>query len=498
MNITFVYRGFESLGIESLSAVLKQAGYGVDLVYDPALFDTMFVTQKAISQFVSYYPVTLQRLKEKKSEIFAFSVFSDDYSWASRMAKDLKQVKPESIIVFGGIHPSTLPEKVVQEEFIDYVCVGEGEGPFLDLIKAIDHKEDVKKIPNIWSKRGGEVFSNHPRQLVEDLDALPFPDKDLFHEEYYGFSTHYYNIVSTRGCPFDCTFCYPSYFRELYKNKGKFLRRRSVDNVIEELIKAKEKYNMKMVNILDDVFTFDKEWLRDFARKYHKYVNIPNFCFIHPMCVDKEIVGSLKTMNTVAVNMGIQVADEGLRKQLLNRQESNEAIKKTMRLISETNIFLYVDLLLGVPGQDKGELINTANLLSEHRPDAVTMCWLNYYPKTKISEIVKNSNWAKQKSQDLDEETQKLGFLILISNLLPKRILRLMIDKRLYKLLPQLSPKSYRTYTVNFAFACFISFWKEVFRLKKTTALYALRKVLSYYIFFTKKILNLNRVSHDK
>jgi radical SAM superfamily enzyme YgiQ (UPF0313 family) len=243
-----------------------------------------------------------------------------------------------------------------------------------------------------------------------------------------------------------------------------------------------------MVNFLDDVFIFDKEWFLEFALEYKEKINVPNFCFIHPLFIDKDIVHYLEIMNTRAVNMGIQVISEKVRKKVLNRYETNHQIEQAIKQVRATKIFLYVDILLGVPGQNSNELIDTASFLNLNKPDAVTVCWLKFYPGTnikQIGELIENNGISELNKKEMG----KLGFLIIISNLLPQGLMSFIIKRKWFRSLPTLSSEDKKTYTLNFMFACIISFFKEIFRTRRTTALYAFRKVFKYYLFFTRKLI---------
>ena len=115
------------------------------------------------------------------------------------------------------------------------MCVGEGEYPLLELLTAIDNRKSPSKISNLWLKEDGKVIINNVRSPLGDLDSLPFADKDIFFNEYSGFIKNSFMIVTSRGCPHSCSFCANSYLNNLYPEKAGYVRRRSVQNVIEEL-----------------------------------------------------------------------------------------------------------------------------------------------------------------------------------------------------------------------------------------------------------------------
>ena len=244
MKIAFVCFGEEQLGVEYLSAVLKSNGHNTKLFFDPLLFNDFILKIRSFARILSCKPTILKELEKFKPDLICFSVISDHYINACDLAKSIKKTT-KAPIVFGGIHPTSVPEEVIKNNFVDYVVVGEGEYALLELVSVLEKGKDTTKIQNIWSKKNKKIIKNPLRPLIGNLDELPFPDKELFCER-VPFIASKYTTVTSRGCPFKCTFCNNSYMQRLYHG-SKYFRRRSVDNVIEELKLAKSKYNPKQV-----------------------------------------------------------------------------------------------------------------------------------------------------------------------------------------------------------------------------------------------------------
>ena len=157
----------------------------------------------------------------------------------------------------------------MMNDFVDMVCVGEGEYPLLELVETMERGETNHSIGSIWFKENGKIIKNEIRNTVTDLDELPMPAKDLYYSKSTHFSKCYY-IMASRGCAYSCSFCFHSYMRELTRDKGKYLRFRSVDKVISELKMAKEKYNIKSIRFFDDSLGSKFSWLEEFSIKYPK------------------------------------------------------------------------------------------------------------------------------------------------------------------------------------------------------------------------------------
>ena len=159
-------------------------------------------------------------------------------------------------IVFGGIHATSVPDRVLARDFADFVCRGEGEYPLLELVEALAAGAEDFPIPNIWYKKDGRIVANEARPLIADLDSLPLPDKELFYRE-APYARKEYNLQTLRGCLNGCAYCHNGLERRLWQGKGEYLRRRSVDNVMAELIAAKKRYDFVTLKIWDEVFPYD-------------------------------------------------------------------------------------------------------------------------------------------------------------------------------------------------------------------------------------------------
>jgi len=374
--------GSENLGIEYLSSFLKEHGHETNLVFDPSLFNDKywFDIPLLYHVFKKKDEKIISEVIRNKPDIVCFSVFTDNYRWACNLASKIKK-KINVPIVFGGIHATSVPEIVIKNSFVDFVFMGEAEHALLDLAD----KKDPIKIQNLVYKKGDKVIKNPLRPLIQDLDELPFPDKRLF-KKYLNFNQ--YMISTSRGCPFQCTYCYSNYLSRLYRRKGRFLRRRSVENVINELQLAKKEFDIKKVSFEDDVFTMDKKWLKEFIDRYKNTINLPFRCITHPLFLDAEVAGIIKNSPCYKIEMGIQTMDEEIRRKLLRRYETNEQLINVMSVCRTFKLPFYVDHMFGFPGQDERVLRKEALFYNKYRPKRITCYWLQYFPKTDIVDIM--------------------------------------------------------------------------------------------------------------
>lgn len=396
MKTVFVRAATESLGIEHMSAALKARGHETALVYEPLLFDSFRL------QLPFFEPEsaarTARRVVELKPGLVGFSAESDLFPWALAVAREIKRLSRVPII-FGGVHVSTAPEAALARPEVDLLCVGDGESAVCALVDRLAAGKGPDGLENIWFKRGGAAVKG-PVRLETDLDALPFPDKDLFFREYPGFVLDTYSMVTGRGCPNACTYCHNSSMRRVLSRLGckdAFLRRRSVESVLLELEAARKKYNFRRVSFCDDLFISDRRWLEEFALAYPKRVGLPFFCNVHPSDADERAVALLKTAGATAVNIGVQTVSEDLRRECLGRSESTADSVKALRLLKDAGLFVYTNFIFGLPGQDGAELERVAAFAAANPAGFHDVNWLRYYPGTALFEKARRTGLLPEK-----------------------------------------------------------------------------------------------------
>ena len=409
LKVGFFCPGYESLGIECLSASLRQHGFQTKLFFDPILFsESNFLDQAYLAQACSFRTKILEDLKAYAPDIVCFSVISDNYQWACVWARDVKAVTGARV-VFGGIHPTSVPEKVILEEHVDYICVGEGDEALVELAQAIVAGGNDIGIRNIWKKQGVDVFRNAVRPLISDLDKLPFPDKDLFHEAYPVFRDGYLTMTS-RGCPYACTYCCNNVYQKLYEKQGSFIRRRSIGHVMAELEQARERYAPRYIAFVDDCFNHHNGWLLSFLKEYQRKVALPFSCYIFPDMVDESQVRALKDAGCFKVQMGVQVISQEKRKRILGRSSSQENIACAIDLFRRNNIYVVCDAIFGFPDETEAELAELARFYMDHPPDHCENFWLRYYPGTEITRwALAEGHIDKERYAAIESGAQKFG-----------------------------------------------------------------------------------------
>lgn len=477
MNITFFqYFTYENLSIEYISSVLKQAGHNVNLIVSPQIP----IFKKNIEQII-------QEIKATSPDLIAYSSTTCEYQPILKTAKEIKKHLPDIKTIIGGIHPTATYHLIKKEKCFDYICVGEGEKSFLTLLNRIEENKTTDRITNI-------IHTNSPIHKKiniydTDLNTLPFPDKDLIYNTYPAFIRDSYTIITSRGCPYNCTFCYNSINNKIP------LTRRTPQNVLAELKISKEKYNPKTIFFLDSVFTYSKEWLDMFLPEYKREISKPFYCDIHPLCINESIVSALKEAGCSCVNLGIQTSCEKKRKTIFNRHETNQQIKETIRLIKKYNITLYAHIIYDLPNEQDKDILTNAKFINKYKPDIIVPFSLTYYPKTQLTKnaatektlktktlknIYQGKNFESFNKTPTRKQAQLMAFL-LISSLIPKKIFIFLLTNNRYKLLP--SASIFRFYLL------LMPLYICVFRKKSNFPFFYIHKKLKFILFFIFKAI---------
>ena len=449
MKIAFVYTGEEYLGIEYLSAVLKEHGHQTQLIYDPCLFNDYYFSNYFLSRLFSFQKRVIDEAVKTDTNLVAFSINTPEYRWACRIAASIKK-RRDVPIVFGGHHVTCIPEEVIKNSFIDFAIRGEGEYALLELVKHLEGKMAKKEIKNLYYKDNGQIYNNQLRPLIEDLDSLPFPDKELFYSR-MKYLLKNYTVMTSRGCPYSCSYCHNSYLKELYHGNGPYVRRRSVRSVIAELKERKKLYKMERIIFQDEIFILDYKWLKEFSVQYKKEIDLPYSCYVYPDMLNAKIITLLCNSGCVSVHMGIENIDEKVRRELLHRFIPQAQIVHALTLLKRNHIHCKGFFLIGLPGQSENDLIELARFCSKYRFGTPLVFWLQNFPKTAIAEMVKKresknsaNNFKKYglfsgymlEGDTFDVSLSRLRFFISLTMLFSEETVEYIIQKKLYRFFP--------------------------------------------------------------
>jgi len=324
----------------------------------------------------------LPAVRRSAPQVIAFSAVTGPHQKLLRAAQEIKQ-ELKVLSIFGGPHPTFFPD-FIENEGVDIICLGEGEFPTLELANALQSGEDFTGIANLWVKQQGKIHRNPTRPFCEDLDNLPWPDREIFNTfpELHIADTRYF--MGGRGCPYNCTFCFNHVAKKV--SSGHYVRWRSVDDVIAELESVKAKYGMRFVNFQDDTFILKRTWLEEFSDRYREQIKLPFLCHVRADLTDSHISQLLADAGCVHVGMGLESGDDHMRNMVLNKGVSREQLINACRVLRAAGITISTQNMFGLPFETIDTVLETIALNIECKPERTNLFFYVPYPRTKLAE----------------------------------------------------------------------------------------------------------------
>jgi len=367
MKILFIFKSENFLvpiGLCAISAVARCEGHEVYL-----------------SEMNSEDP--LERLAKLEPDIVAYSSSTGEAKHYLRVNQRLKKRFPDVLTIMGGPHVTFYPD-MIHETTLDAICIGEGEEAFANVLRSLSSGNTVSGTPNIFTKSDTSFTVGN---LVEDLDSLPFPDYSLLYDNTEMGKYPLKGFMASRGCPYNCTYCFNSAWRKIYSGRGKVVRRHSVDHVIEDIHKVKERWPLSNVKFQDDIFTYRADdWLEEFSRKYRQHIGLPFFILTRCDLLTEDMVKLLKYAGCHAISMSIEAGNPQIRREMLKRQMPDGQIVAAHQLCEKYGISTSTNCILGLPGTTIAEDIQSLDLCIKSRVTWAEFPIFYPYPKTELGD----------------------------------------------------------------------------------------------------------------
>ena len=408
-NVTLIstYPNIYANGLRTLSACLKVKGFNTKIIFVPNPSGRLY--EARVLRGVIDFSVG--------SDLIGISLMTNFFKNSIQITQELK--KNLTIpIVWGGVHPTVNPLECL--DYVDMICLGEGEETLMELVTKISRSEDCYNILGMWFKKKGKIIDNQLRPLIQNLDKIPYQDFDcdshyMVSERYTGKMNEdflkvemkgHYVVTATRGCPFGCSYCLNNMLNKMYPNQ-KWVRKRSISNIIGELETIKNKFSfIDRFQFDDDAFMmYSKEELVDFAKEYKKLIKLPlHITGVAPSTVNKEKLAILVEAGLKHVRMGIQTANEPTKK-LYKRYDSNQQVEKAVSVIDyfkDQIRSIEYDIILDNPWETDTGLVETLMFLARlPTPYILALYSLTFFPGTELYGKAKREGLIGNDSNDL-------------------------------------------------------------------------------------------------
>ncbi len=403
------------VGLAYIASFLRQHNYGVEII-DAVIedFENIEEVEKGLYKCGLSWVDLKKRIKEYNPDIVGIScVFTPRFGNVVKISQIAKEVNKEIKVVVGGMHVSCCPENVLSRESIDFVVIGEGELTFLMLIKALEsNKGDLSTLDGIAFRNSkGEVIINPRRDLIEDLDSLPFPAWDLLPiEKYFSIGRDaltkekkHISFITSRGCPYECTFC---------SSAGFWMRRwrkRSANNVLDELEYLVKEYDIKEVCFEDDNLSLDPKRLEDIClgiieRNLDIRWNTPNG--ISVKMLSPQLIKLMKKSGCKRLNFGIESGDEHILHNVIKKDFRLDKFKEIITSCRKEGIVTSGYFVIGMPGETKESIERSLDFAKSLDLNEVAVFIATPFPGTELYDICKEKKYLKYEYDQITAEDE--------------------------------------------------------------------------------------------
>lgn len=365
------------LGLAYIAAYLEKNNFPAD-VLDA---DALAMPAAEMEKYLLALP--------EKPELVGLTMMTAGFYSGMKAIKAVRAALPKTVIAAGGNHVSALPEETLKEiSELDLVIKGEGEITMLELARALENYSGLEQVKGLYFRKNKEITATPPRELIANLDSLPWPAREKFPlEKYkthppYGLFNPYMHLITSRGCPYGCAYCSKSVF-------GRVLRMRSAVNVADEIEELIKKYKVKEIKFYDDDFTLDMRRAEAICDEILKRkIKISWSCATRVDLVSEPLLKKMKRAGCRLIAYGVESGCQDLLN-LINKGIKLEQARNAFAWTAKAKIKTLAYFMVGLPGETKESIEKTIAFAKKLKPDFVNWSLTTIFPATPMKEIVR-------------------------------------------------------------------------------------------------------------
>ena len=366
--------GFPPLGLAYMAAILEQNDFEVRIFDCPVC---KIDHEKLKVDLAGFQP-----------KIVGVTSMTPTSVSALKSARAAREACPGATIIMGGPHATFMDrETLVEEPAVDIVVRGEGEETLLEIAK-LENERKLRDVEGITFRKNGTTIRTTDRPFIQDLDSLPRPAYHLIPVDKYRVSgKKLMPIMTSRGCPFQCSFCVAS---QMF---GARFRGRSPKNVLDELEWLRDEHGAEGLSFHDDTLAFDRKRITEICDGItERKIVLPWGCGTRADTVTKEILAKMSKAHCNEICFGVESGCQRIRDSLKKRV-STEQCENAIKWAKDEGIFVTMSVILGYPGETKETLMETLDLVHKAEPDDVWLCMATPYPGTELRALVEKLGW---------------------------------------------------------------------------------------------------------
>lgn len=389
-----------SLGVSLIAGLLKKHGHACEV----AVLDRRYKNRNL--QLLN------REIKDYRPDILAFTAVFSEFDFIFKIASEIKEQHPDLFLLAGGVHITLNPEERYLDIFNAF-CVGEGEYPVLELVEGLEQGRDISKIANLWVKTPDGIMKNPTRPFIENLDSLPPADREIWQKWILEPGTKPAVLIG-RGCPFNCTYCCNHRLRKI--SSGQYVRLRSPENILEEIRQLHTSLpEIEEMYLEVETLGVDLQWLDHFCDLLHRFgsetgykISFGTNLRIFPQLDVKRVFGNFKKANINSVTIGLESGSYRLRKEILNRDYSNELIIQAIETAREYGIRIAIFNMIGLPTETREDFRETVKMNQFIQPQFHATSIFFPYPGTKLYETCQELNLLPDNLNTNDERQRAI------------------------------------------------------------------------------------------
>jgi radical SAM superfamily enzyme YgiQ (UPF0313 family) len=348
----------------------------------------------------------IRRIKELGPDIIFFTLGTPALDSSGTFFRRLKEEIPNLQVAAVGTHVTVLPRESLEALPIDYIIRGEPEETARDLITALERGGDLEEVKGLSFRSDNRIINNPDRPLLEDIDLLPFPARDLLPNEKYSapFARHrpFGLILTARGCPYKCKFCAT---RAYY---GHTWRPRKIESIVAELRLMVERYGIRDIGFWDDTFTIQPEMVIALCRKIIKEeLKIEWICLSRVDTVNRELLAWMKKAGCYQIQFGVESGDEEILRRL-GKPVTIKEVKQAFQWCVEEGIEPVAFFMIGNPGETEESIRKTIDLALELPVSYVSFNINTPYPGCELFDQLRKglgNDWSRFNARQASYQT---------------------------------------------------------------------------------------------
>jgi anaerobic magnesium-protoporphyrin IX monomethyl ester cyclase len=338
-------------------------------------------------------------VRRSNPDLLAVTAVESTFLESINLLKSVRHYKLPTIV--GGVFATFAPDAAIAYPEVDMICVGEGEGALLELVRKMRAGEDYSSVQNLWVKKKDGSIVKNPIAPPVNLDDNPLIDIEIFENSRFyramdGKIYKMFPVETHRGCVFNCGFCNSPLQNKMYKEATgkKYFRYKSISNVKKEIEYFKKLGAEYLFLWADNFFAYPQKMIDEFCEMYSD-IRLPFYCQSHPENLNVEKIEKLKAVGMQRIGIGIEHGNEKFRREVVRRNYSNEMLIDRLKILTDLDVQYSVNNIIGFPGETPELVMDTVELNRRHAASDISCSIFTPFHGTSLRKMAVDLGYLK-------------------------------------------------------------------------------------------------------